>query len=220
MSGPRAGTTVGAVVNFGSTMRLRDTASVTSSTSHGIQVSNLSAVNINGNTVHGNGPGAFGVQCFSTSPMTASAATLTGNLAGLYALTREPLVVFTSNVFAILGLRSLYFLLGGAVEKFYLLRYGLATVLVFVGMKMVWLDGVYDGHFPIGVSLAIIACVITASIGGSLLFPKCAGRGPCAPGGPRTPGPRANDEPSPAQTVGPFWIAAASLPGTRRPSPA
>jgi tellurite resistance protein TerC len=90
----------------------------------------------------------------------------------IYALTREPLVVFTSNVFAILGLRSLYFLLGGAVDKFYLLRYGLATVLVFVGLKMVWLDGIYDGQFPIGVSLAIIASVIAASIGGSLLFPK------------------------------------------------
>jgi predicted tellurium resistance membrane protein TerC len=61
---------------------------------------------------------------------------------------------------------------GGAVDKFHLLRYGLATVLVFVGLKMVWLDGVYDGQFPIGVSLAVIASVIAASIGGSLLFPK------------------------------------------------
>ena len=58
----------------------------------------------------------------------------------IYALTREPLIVFTSNIFAILGLRSLYFLLGGAVDKFHLLRYGLAVVLVFVGLKMVWLD--------------------------------------------------------------------------------
>ncbi len=90
----------------------------------------------------------------------------------IYALTREPLVVFTSNVFAILGLRSLYFLLGGAVDKFHLLRYGLAAVLVFVGLKMVWLDGVYDGKFPIGMSLAIIVSVIAAAIGGSLLFPK------------------------------------------------
>jgi tellurite resistance protein TerC len=99
----------------------------------------------------------------------------------IYALTREPLVVFTSNVFAILGLRSLYFLLGGAVDKFHLLRYGLATVLVFVGLKMVWLDGVYDGHFPIGVSLAIIASVIAASIAGSLLFPKAPAEGATSP---------------------------------------
>jgi tellurite resistance protein TerC len=90
----------------------------------------------------------------------------------IYALTREPLIVFTSNVFAILGLRSLYFLLGGAVDTFHLLRYGLALVLVFVGLKMVWLDGFFGGKFPIGVSLAVIAIVIGASILLSLLYPK------------------------------------------------
>src|ERR1044072_7298567 len=58
----------------------------------------------------------------------------------IFALTREPLIVFTSNVFAILGLRALYFLLAGAVERFTLLKYGLAAVLVFVGLKMVWLN--------------------------------------------------------------------------------
>ena len=58
------------------------------------------------------------------------------------------------------------------MDKFHLLRYGLAAILVFVGLKMVWLDGLYDGKFPIGVSLAIIAAVIGAAIGGSLLFPK------------------------------------------------
>ena len=82
----------------------------------------------------------------------------------IYALTREPFVVFTSNVFAILGLRSLYFLLGDAVERFHLLRYGLAVILVFVGLKMVWLDAWYGGKFPIDVSLAIIAGVLTTSI--------------------------------------------------------
>jgi tellurite resistance protein TerC len=93
----------------------------------------------------------------------------------IYALTREPLIVFTSNVFAILGLRSLYFLLGGAVEKFHLLRFGLAVILVFVGLKMVWLDGLYGGKFPIAVSLAIIASVLAASITLSLLFPRRGG---------------------------------------------
>jgi tellurite resistance protein TerC len=90
----------------------------------------------------------------------------------IYALTREPFVVFSSNVFAILGLRSLYFLLGGAVEKFHLLRYGLAVVLVFVGLKMVWLDGLYGGKFPIVASLAIILSVLAASIVASLMYPK------------------------------------------------
>jgi tellurite resistance protein TerC len=90
----------------------------------------------------------------------------------IFAFTREPLIVFTSNIFAILGLRALYFMLAGAVEKFHLLRYGLGTVLVFVGLKMVWLNHQFDGHFPIGVSLGIIATVITASVVLSLVFPR------------------------------------------------
>lgn len=90
----------------------------------------------------------------------------------IFAFTSEPLIVFTSNIFAILGLRALYFMLSGAVEKFHLLRYGLGTVLVFVGLKMVWLNQVFDGHFPIGISLGIIATVIAASVVLSLVFPK------------------------------------------------
>jgi tellurite resistance protein TerC len=90
----------------------------------------------------------------------------------IFALTREPFIVFTSNVFAILGLRSMYFMLGGAVERFHLLRYGLAVVLVFVGLKMVWLDAWYGGKFPIGISLAIIGAVLAASIIASLTFPR------------------------------------------------
>ena len=82
----------------------------------------------------------------------------------IFALTREPFLVFTSNVFAILGLRSMSFMLGSAVEQFQLLRYGLAAVLVFVGLKMVWLDAWFGGKFPIGVSLTIIGSLIAASI--------------------------------------------------------
>jgi tellurite resistance protein TerC len=92
----------------------------------------------------------------------------------IFAITREPFIVFTSNIFAILGLRSLYFLLGGAVEKFHLLRYGLAFVLVFVGLKMVWLDTWWGGKFPIGWSLAIVTSAIALSIAVSLLFPAHA----------------------------------------------
>lgn len=87
----------------------------------------------------------------------------------IFALTREPLIVFTSNVFAILGLRSLYFLLASAVERFALLKYGLALVLVFVGLKMVWLNDAFGGKFPIGWSLGIIGSVITTSVICSLL---------------------------------------------------
>ncbi|MFN0167063.1 MAG: TerC family protein [Bryobacteraceae bacterium] len=90
----------------------------------------------------------------------------------ILALTREPLIVFTSNVFAILGLRSMYFLLAGAADKFHLLKYGLAIVLIFVGLKMVWLNQAFGGQFPIGWSLTIIAVVIGGSVVLSLLVPK------------------------------------------------
>jgi len=94
----------------------------------------------------------------------------------IFALTREPFIVFSSNIFAILGLRSLYFMLGGAVERFYLLKYGLAAVLVFVGLKMVWLDNWFGGKFPIGISLLLIGTVLGASIALSLLFPKASAK--------------------------------------------
>jgi tellurite resistance protein TerC len=90
----------------------------------------------------------------------------------IYALTDEPLVVFTSNVFAILGLRAMYFMLAGAVDKFHLLRYGLAVVLIFVGLKMAWLNQWYGGKFPIGFSLGIISAVIAGSVLLSFLFPR------------------------------------------------
>ena len=90
----------------------------------------------------------------------------------IFALTKEPLVVFTSNIFAVLGLRAMYFMLAGAMDKFHMLKYGLALVLVFVGLKMVWLNGLYDGKFPIALSLGIITGVIALSVAASLIFPK------------------------------------------------
>ena len=94
----------------------------------------------------------------------------------IYALTDESLIVFTSNVFAILGLRAMYFMLAGAVEKFHLLKYGLSVVLIFVGLKMVWLNPWYGGKFPIIYSLGFISVVLAASLLLSLLFPKRHGR--------------------------------------------
>ena len=90
----------------------------------------------------------------------------------IFALTGEPFIVFTSNIFAILGLRALYFMLAGAVDKFHMLKYGLAVVLIFVGLKMVWLDDLFGGKFPIHFSLTIITVVIATSIVLSLVFPK------------------------------------------------
>ncbi len=89
----------------------------------------------------------------------------------IFAVTREPMIVFTSNIFAILGLRAMYFMLAGAMDKFYLLRYGLAAILVFVGLKMVWLDYLAGGKFPIGWSLGIIALILSLSVVVSLLRP-------------------------------------------------
>ncbi len=90
----------------------------------------------------------------------------------IFALTREPLIVFTSNVFAILGLRSLYFVLAAMVVQFTLLKYGLAGVLVFIGLKMIWLNQWFDGHFPITWSLAIIFSLVGGSIVASLLVDR------------------------------------------------
>jgi tellurite resistance protein TerC len=92
----------------------------------------------------------------------------------IFALTNEPMIVFTSNIFAILGLRAMYFMLAGAVDKFYLLKYGLSVVLVFVGLKMVWLNDAFGGKFPITWSLGIILGVIGLSVAASLMFPKAA----------------------------------------------
>ncbi len=89
----------------------------------------------------------------------------------IFAVTNEPFIVFTSNIFAILGLRSMYFMLAGVIDKFYLLKYGLAIVLVFVGLKMVWLNDLFGGKFPISYSLGFILAVISGSVILSLIFP-------------------------------------------------
>ncbi len=99
----------------------------------------------------------------------------------IYAVTSEPLLVFTSNIFAILGLRSLYFMLASVVDRFHLLKYGLALVLVFVGLKMAWLNNAFGGKFPIGLSLGIIFGILAVSITASWLIPpKHAGDAPRA----------------------------------------
>lgn len=89
----------------------------------------------------------------------------------IFAITKEPLIVFTSNIFAILGLRSMYFMLSGVISKFHLIQYGLAVVLVFVGLKMVWLNDAFGGKFPITWSLGIITGAIGISVIASLVIP-------------------------------------------------
>lgn len=83
------------------------------------------------------------------------------SIPAILAITQDQFIVYTSNVFAILGLRSLYFALAGVVHRFWLLSYGLSVVLVFVGLKMLLID-VYK--IPIEWSLVFIATIITGSI--------------------------------------------------------
>ncbi len=90
----------------------------------------------------------------------------------IFALTKEPLIVFTSNIFAILGMRSMYFMLAGIMDRFAYIKYGLASVLVFVGLKMVWLNEAFGGKFPINWSLGIIALLISSSIGISIVIDR------------------------------------------------
>jgi len=83
------------------------------------------------------------------------------SIPAIFAVTDDPFIVYTSNVFAILGLRSLYFLLAGVVDKFYYLKLGLSAVLTFVGIKMVMVD-LYK--IPVGLSLGVIAGILTVAV--------------------------------------------------------
>ena len=88
------------------------------------------------------------------------------SIPAIFAITTDPFIVFTSNIFAILGLRALYFLMADVADRFHLLKYGLAMVLTFIGAKMLvapWY------HVPVAASLAIVAVLIGASVIASLI---------------------------------------------------
>lgn len=100
------------------------------------------------------------------------------SIPAIFAVTRDPFIVYTSNVFAILGLRALYFVLAGVMDRFHYLKPALALVLAFVGVKML-IDGVYP--IPITASLAVIASILAVAILASVLRPqgpKTSGRIP------------------------------------------
>jgi tellurite resistance protein TerC len=84
------------------------------------------------------------------------------SIPAVFAITQTKLIIYTSNIFAVLGLRSMFFLLKGAVDKFVYLRQGIATVLVFIGTKM--LIEYFDVHIPIWVSLIVIITCISTSM--------------------------------------------------------
>jgi tellurite resistance protein TerC len=91
------------------------------------------------------------------------------SIPAIFAVTRDPFLVYTSNVFAILCLRSLYFLLAGVIDKFHYLKLGLSIVLVFIGAKML-ASGYF--HVPTVVSLLVVAGVLAGAVVLSLMFPK------------------------------------------------
>ncbi len=91
------------------------------------------------------------------------------SIPAIFGITRDPFIVFTSNIFAVMGLRSLFFLLAHVVTKFYLLKYGLAAILTFIGTKMLIEHWV---HIPIMVSLGVVVAVLAVSIVGSLVWPQ------------------------------------------------
>jgi tellurite resistance protein TerC len=88
------------------------------------------------------------------------------SIPAIFAITTDPFIVFTSNIFAIMGLRALYFLLADVADRFHLLKYGLAMVLAFIGAKMLIAPWV---HVPVAASLTIVAVLIGASVAASLI---------------------------------------------------
>jgi len=102
------------------------------------------------------------------------------SIPAIFAVTRSPFIVYTSNVFAILGLRASYFLLAGLVPKLRYLSTGLAAVLVFIGLKML---GDYWIPLSTGVSLLIVLMLLGVAVGASLLIPNARAQGDGAAGG-------------------------------------
>jgi tellurite resistance protein TerC len=118
------------------------------------------------------------------------------SIPAIFGVTTDPFIVYTSNVFAILGLRSLYFLLAGVVEKFHYLKMGLAIVLTFIGVKMLLpllVKGLtlalnyagatalaeyvsHGSHIPTAYALGIVAVVLLSSVAASLIWPQHAER--------------------------------------------
>jgi tellurite resistance protein TerC len=91
------------------------------------------------------------------------------SIPAIFAVTDDPFIVFTSNIFAILGLRAMYFLLADIADRFHLLKYGLAFILVFIGAKMLIIDFY---KIPILIALGVVALIIGASVVASLMVPR------------------------------------------------
>jgi tellurite resistance protein TerC len=122
-------------------------------------------------------PDKTGRQRFAATPLfivllivdTTDVIFATDSIPAIFAVTRDPFIVYTSNICAVLGLRALYFLLAGVVDKFVYLKLGLSLVLIFIGGKMLLEHFV---HLPIVASLGVVGAVLAASILASLRWPR------------------------------------------------
>ena len=83
------------------------------------------------------------------------------SIPAIFAVTTDPFIVLTSNLFAILGLRAMYFLLAGVAERFSMLKYGLSVILVFIGIKMLIVDFF---HIPIAISLGVVGGILVVTL--------------------------------------------------------
>ncbi|MCC6630034.1 MAG: TerC family protein [Chloroflexi bacterium] len=109
------------------------------------------------------------------------------SIPAIFAITQDPFIVYTSNVFAILGLRSLYFLLAGVIHRFHYLKLGLAGVLAFVGVKMLLSDTTIAISTP--VSLLVIGAMLTIAIAASMVWPPATVEGAPEPSAAARPTP-------------------------------
>jgi tellurite resistance protein TerC len=100
------------------------------------------------------------------------------SIPAIFGVTREPFIVYTSNIFAILGLRALFMLLSGIMDKFRFLKYGLGLVLTFIGIKMLISGWIY---IPIGISLGTVVALLGGSVVLSFIFPAPPPVSPAAP---------------------------------------
>jgi tellurite resistance protein TerC len=126
-------------------------------------------------------PGSTGKLRYAATPLfivllivdTTDIIFATDSIPAIFAVTRDPFIVYTSNICAVLGLRALYFLLAGVVDKFAYLKLGLSLVLVFIGGKMLLEHFV---HLPIVASLGVVGAILATSILASLRWPRPAKR--------------------------------------------
>lgn len=98
------------------------------------------------------------------------------SIPAIFVITPDPFIVYTSNIFAILGLRALYFALSAMVHRFHYLKYSLALVLIFIGSKIFLGDWIWDGKMPAELSLAVIVGLLAGGVGYSLWRTREAGR--------------------------------------------